>query len=59
MDLHQLRIFVTVAAEHSVTRAAKRLFMTPPSVSAHIKALESELGVRIRISKGFFCAAPS
>jgi DNA-binding transcriptional LysR family regulator len=47
MDLHQLRIFVTVAAEQSVTRAAKRLFMTPPSVSAHIKALESELGVEL------------
>jgi DNA-binding transcriptional LysR family regulator len=54
MDLHQLRIFVTVAAEQSVTRAAKRLFMTPPSVSSHIKALESELGVQlfVRTSRG-------
>jgi len=54
MDLHQLRIFVTVAMEQSVTRAAKRLFMTPPSVSAHIKALESELGVQLfaRTSRG-------
>src|SRR5262249_18200086 len=60
MDLHQLRIFVTVAAEHSVTRAAKRLFMTPPSVSAHIKALESELGVQlfVRTPRGMKITAP-
>lgn len=45
MELYHLRTFVTVAAEQSVTRAAERLYTTPPSVSAHIKALESELQV--------------
>ncbi len=45
MELYHLRTFVAVAAEQSVTRAAERLYTTPPSVSAHIKALESELKV--------------
>ncbi len=54
MDLQHLRTFVIVATEEGVTRAAQRLYMTPPTVSAHIKALEEELGVRlfVRTSKG-------
>ncbi|MEM8769651.1 MAG: LysR family transcriptional regulator [Pseudomonadota bacterium] len=54
MELYQLRIFAVVAAEGNVTRAAKRLFTTPPSVSAHIKALEAEWGVTLfeRSSRG-------
>ena len=54
MELYQLRTFTVVAAEGNVTRAAKRLFTTPPSVSAHIKALETEWGVRLfeRSSRG-------
>jgi len=52
--LHQLRLFVTVADEHNLTRGAQRLHMTPPTVSAHIKALEDELGVTlfVRTAKG-------
>lgn len=45
MELYQLRTFVVVAAEQSVTRAARRLFTTPPSISGHIKALEDEWNV--------------
>lgn len=54
MELYQLRTFVIVAEEENLTRAAKRLYMTPPSVSAHIKALEDELNVQLfeRTSKG-------
>ncbi len=54
MELYQLRTFVAVAEEKNVTRAAKRLYTTPPSVSAHIKALEEELNVVLfeRTSKG-------
>ena len=54
MELYQLRTFVIVAEEKNVTKAAKRLFTTPPSVSAHIKALEEELNVALftRTSKG-------
>ena len=54
MELHHLRTFVIVAEEKNVTRAARRLFMTPPAVSAHIKALEEELNVTlfVRTSQG-------
>src|SRR5215831_13959310 len=54
MELYQLRTFVIVAEEKSITRAAKRLFTTPPSVSAHIKMLEEEWTVTLfqRTSKG-------
>jgi DNA-binding transcriptional LysR family regulator len=47
MELYHLRTFVIVAEEKNVTRAAKRLFMTPPAVSAHIKTLEEELNVTL------------
>ena len=40
MELHHLRTFVIVADESSVTKAAQRLFMTPPTISGHIRALE-------------------
>lgn len=54
MELYKLRSFVAVAEENSITRAAERLYTTPPSVSAHIKALEEELGVVLfeRTAKG-------
>jgi DNA-binding transcriptional LysR family regulator len=54
MDLNQLRTFIAVCEAQNVTKAAQRLYMTPPSVSAHIKALEEALNVRLfeRTSKG-------
>jgi len=51
MELNHLKTFVVVAEERNLTRAADRLYMTPPSVSAHIKALEDELGVVLFIRK--------
>ncbi len=47
MELYQLRSFVTVAREGSIARAAERLSSSAPAVSAHIKALEDELSVRL------------
>lgn len=47
MELHHLRTFVAVAEEGSVTGAAQRLYLTPPTVSAHIKALEEALGITL------------
>lgn len=54
MELYQLRTFVVVAEEGHLSRAAERLFVSQPAVSAHIKALEEELEVRlfVRSSKG-------
>lgn len=45
MELNHLQTFVVVAEEKSITQAARRLFTTPSSISAHIKTLEDELGV--------------
>lgn len=54
LDLHLLRTFCVVAEEENLSRAATRLYLSPPAVSAHIKALEDDLGVRLfsRSSRG-------
>jgi DNA-binding transcriptional LysR family regulator len=49
MELYQLKTFVTVAAEGHLTRASERLHTSQPAVSAHIKALEEEMGVPLFI----------
>lgn len=47
MEIHQLKTFVAVAREGSITRAAERLYLSQPAVSAHIKAIEDTLGVAL------------
>lgn len=47
MTLAQLKYAITVAGTSSMNEAAKKLFISQPSLSASIKDLEEEVGVEI------------
>jgi DNA-binding transcriptional LysR family regulator len=47
MDLNQLRAFVEVAREGNLTKASNLLFLSQPAISAKIKALEEEIGLKL------------
>lgn len=47
MESAQLRIFATVARLESITRAAEALHTVQSNVTAHVRALEEELGTRL------------
>src|SRR5438445_9731535 len=44
MNLRQLACFVAIVEEGSFTRAARRVGITQPSLSQHVRSLEEELG---------------
>src|SRR5437588_10775563 len=58
MDLRRLEVFAKVAELGSFSRAAEALYLTQPTVSEHIRALEDEPGVQLldRLGRG---AAPT
>ena len=47
LDFRQLQVFAKVYEQRSFSRAAEEVFLTQPTVSGHIKALEDFLGVRL------------
>ncbi len=59
MDIYQLKTFIAVAREGSITRASELLHLSQPAVSAHIKAIEDALGLSLfdRTPKGMSLTA--
>lgn len=47
MELHPLRVFLTVATEKSFSRAAEKLLRTQPAISLSIQRLEVELSEKL------------
>lgn len=47
MTISQLRYVITVASSSSMNEAAKKLFISQPSLSTTIKELEAEIGIDI------------
>lgn len=47
MQLKQLEVFVQVARLKSFSKAAEALYLTQPTVSAHISSLEGDLGAKL------------
>lgn len=52
MNLAQLRAFDTVVRTGSITEAARRLYVTQPAVTSHIKALEGTYDVALLRRQG-------
>jgi LysR family transcriptional repressor of citA len=47
MDVTHLRSLLALAETGSLTRAAERLNYAPSSVSAHLRSIETELGIEL------------
>ena len=51
MNLTSMEYFVALARERSFTKAAQQLHITQQSLSAHIAALEQELGAQLLVRR--------
>lgn len=47
MDIHHLRVFLSVFKNKGFSKASEELHLTQPTISSHIKALEDELECRL------------
>lgn len=47
MDIHHLKIFISVYKNKSFSKSAKEIFLTQPTISEHIKNLEEELNCKL------------
>ena len=47
MEFKQLESFAAVVRLNSFTKAAESLYISQPTISTHIRALEEELGTRL------------
>jgi DNA-binding transcriptional LysR family regulator len=47
MELHSLRVFLSVATEKSFSRAAEKMLRTQPAISLSIQRLETQLGEKL------------
>ena len=47
MTLQQLQQIITIADSGSMNEAAKKMFISQPSLSAAVKELEKEIGISI------------
>lgn len=52
INFHQLRVFYQAAREQNFTRAAHRLYITQPAVTAQIKLLERHLNLKLFRKRG-------
>ncbi|MFE8703136.1 LysR family transcriptional regulator [Cytobacillus sp. FJAT-54145] len=52
MNLNALRVFYTVVEAGGVTKAAEKLSLTQPAITAQIRNLENEIDVKLFFQKG-------
>ena len=54
MDLSEIETFLTIVNTKSITKTADILFLSQPTVSHRLKALEKELGFPLIVRKKGF-----
>ena len=47
MNIHELNTVLCIAKHQNLTKAARELFISQPTLSKHLKKLERELGMKL------------
>lgn len=58
MSIHHLMIFLAVYEEHSITKAAKKLYISQPAVSKYIREIEQHYGKQL-FERASRCLVPT